>query len=241
MRLSDRLERIAAKAAEVTEGYVADVGTDHGFVPIRLMETGTVRHVVAMDVRKGPLSRAAEHVREYHMEDRIETRLSDGLQELKAGEADTVIIAGMGGELEISILEAGKQLWSSIRHWIFSPQSDLEKFRRYLKENGFFIENEAMILDEGKFYTVIKAGFGTNEKDACVCETVPEYRFGALLIKRRDAVLKQYLLKEEKRVEGILKGFAGKSEEELTAGQAAACKALKEELSCIREAQDEMQ
>ena len=105
MRLSDRLERIAAKAAEVTEGYVADVGTDHGFVPIRLMETGTVRHVVAMDVRKGPLSRAAEHVREYHMEDRIETRLSDGLQELKAGEADTVIIAGMGGELEISILE----------------------------------------------------------------------------------------------------------------------------------------
>ena len=56
MRLSDRLERIAAKAAEVTEGYVADVGTDHGFVPIRLMETGTVRHVVAMDVRKGPLS-----------------------------------------------------------------------------------------------------------------------------------------------------------------------------------------
>ena len=107
----------------------------------------------------------------------------------------------------------------------------MEKFRRYLKENGFFIENEAMILDEGKFYTVIKAGFGTNEKDACVCKTLPEYRFGAVLIKRRDAVLKQYLLK----------GFAGKSEEELTAGQAAACKALKEELSCIREAQDEMQ
>ena len=96
------------------------------------------------------------------------------------------------------------------------------------------IENEAMILDEGKFYTVIKAGFGTNEKDACVCKTLPEYRFGAVLIKRRDAVLKQYLLKEEKRVEGILKGFAGKSEEELTAGQAAACKALKEELSCIK-------
>ncbi|MFR5732117.1 MAG: tRNA (adenine(22)-N(1))-methyltransferase TrmK [Clostridium sp.] len=55
MRLSDRLERIAAKAAEVTEGYVADVGTDHGFVPIRLMETGTVRHVVAMDVRRIPV------------------------------------------------------------------------------------------------------------------------------------------------------------------------------------------
>ena len=67
MKLSDRLEQIAAKAAEVTEGYVADVGTDHGFVPIRLMESGRVKHVVAMDVRKGPLERAREHVREYHL------------------------------------------------------------------------------------------------------------------------------------------------------------------------------
>ena len=216
LRLSERLKLVASFVPEGSR--IADIGTDHGYVPIYLAEIGKIKSALAMDVRKGPLARADEHK-----------------------EADTVIIAGMGGELEISILEAGKQLWSSIRHWIFSPQSDLEKFRRYLKENGFFIENEAMILDEGKFYTVIKAGFGTNEKDACVCKTLPEYRFGAVLIKRRDAVLKQYLLKEEKRVEGILKGFAGKSEEELTAGQAAACKALKEELSCIREAQDEMQ
>ena len=98
-----------------------------------------------------------------------------------------------------------------------------------------------MILDEGKFYTVLKAGVGTEGKDTVSCETVPEYRFGAVLIRRRDAVLKQYLLKEEKRVEGILKGFAGKKEEELTAGQTAACRTLKEELLCIREAQDEMQ
>ena len=233
LRLSERLKLVASFVPEGSR--IADIGTDHGYVPIYLAEIGKIKSALAMDVRKGPLARADDAAIS------IETRLSNGLEKLQAKEADTVIIAGMGGELEISILEAGKQLWSSIRHWIFSPQSDLEKFRRYLKENGFFIENEAMILDEGKFYTVIKAGFGTNEKDACVCETVPEYRFGALLIKRRDAVLKQYLLKEEKRVEGILKGFAGKSEEELTAGQAAACKALKEELSCIREAQDEMQ
>ena len=244
LRLSERLKLVASFVPEGSR--IADIGTDHGYVPIYLAEIGKIKSALAMDVRKGPLARADEHIEEYRHDVgdaaiSIETRLSNGLEKLQAKEADTVIITGMGRELEISILEAGKQLWSSIRHWIFSPQSDLEKFRRYLKENGFFIENEAMILDEGKFYTVIKAGFGTNEKDACVCETVPEYRFGALLIKRRDAVLKQYLLKEEKRVEGILKGFAGKSEEELTAGQAAACKALKEELSCIREAQDEMQ
>ena len=200
LRLSERLKLVASFVPEGSR--IADIGTDHGYVPIYLAEIGKIKSALAMDVRKGPLARADEHIEEYRHDVgdaaiSIETRLSNGLEKLQAKEADTVIIAGMGGELEISILEAGKQLWSSIRHWIFSPQSDLEKFRRYLKENGFFIENEAMILDEGKFYTVIKAGFGTNEKDACVCETVPEYRFGALLIKRRDAVLKQYLLKEE--------------------------------------------
>ena len=97
MRLSDRLERIAATAAAVTEGYVADVGTDHGFVPIRLVESGNLKQVIAMDVRKGPLARASEHVQAYHMEGQIKVRLSDGLKELTPGEADTVIIAGMGG------------------------------------------------------------------------------------------------------------------------------------------------
>ena len=200
LRLSERLKLVASFVPEGSR--IADIGTDHGYVPIYLAEIGKIKSALAMDVRKGPLARADEHIEEYRHDVgdaaiSIETRLSNGLEKLQAKEADTVIIAGMGGELEISILEAGKQLWSSIRHWIFSPQSDLEKFRRYLKENGFFIENEAMILDEGKFYTVIKAGFGTNEKDACVCKTLLEYRFGAVLIKRRDAVLKQYLLKEE--------------------------------------------
>ena len=93
MRLSDRLERIAATAAAVTEGYVADVGTDHGFVPIRLVKSGNVKQVFAMDVRKGPLARASEHVQAYHMEGQIKVRLSDGLKELTPGEADTVIMS----------------------------------------------------------------------------------------------------------------------------------------------------
>lgn len=243
-RLSERLKLVASFVPEGSR--IADIGTDHGYVPIYLAETGKIKSALAMDVRKGPLERAEEHINEYRQDAAdtaipIETRLSNGLEKLQTKEADTVIIAGMGGELEISILEAGKQLWSGIPHWIFSPQSDLEKFRRYLKENGFFIEDEAMILDEGKFYTVIKAGFGQSGKDTWECKTVSEYRFGAVLLRRKDVVLKQYLLKEEKRVEGILKGFAGKKEEELTVGQAAACRTLKEELSYIREAQDEMQ
>ena len=176
LRLSERLKLVASFVPEGSR--VADIGTDHGYVPIYLAETGKIKSALAMDVRKGPLARADEHIEEYRRDAgdaaiSIETRLSNGLEKLHAGEADTVIIAGMGGELEISILENGKQLWGSIPHWIFSPQSDLEKFRRYLKKNGFFIEDEAMILDEGKFYTVLKAGVGTEGKDTVSCETVP--------------------------------------------------------------------
>ena len=207
LRLSERLKLVASFVPEGSR--IADIGTDHGYVPIYLAEIGKIKSALAMDVRKGPLARADEHIEEYRHDVgdaaiSIETRLSNGLEKLQAKEADTVIIAGMGGELEISILEAGKQLWSSIRHWIFSPQSDLEKFRRYLKENGFFIENEAMILDEGKFYTVIKGGF--DQTQGC--------RFKAVSFKRRKKSgrdLKRICRKErgraDRRTGSCLQGF----------------------------------
>ena len=188
MKLSDRLERIAAKAAGVTEGYAADVGTDHGFVPIRLIESGKVKHVVAMDVRKGPLERACEHVGEYHMEDQIETRLSDGLKELKPGEADTVIIAGMGGELMLRILRDGAHVRNSVKHYILSPQSELSVFRHGLEELGFSIVEEEMLLDEGKYYVILHVSPGTMHY-----EREYEYRYGADLIRKQDPVLKEFL------------------------------------------------
>lgn len=137
------------------------------------METGTVRHVVAMDVRKGPLSRAAEHVREYHMEDRIETRLSDGLQELKAGEADTVIIAGMGGELMLRILRDGAHMYDSVKHYVLSPQSELSAFRHGLEKLGISILEEQMLMDEGKYYVILHAAPGSMHY-----EQEYEYRYG---------------------------------------------------------------
>ena len=85
---------------------VCDVGCDHGFVSIYLVASGISPHVIAMDVRKGPLSRADEHIQAYKMENYIETRLSDGLAAYRAGEAQTLIVAGMGGPLMLRILES---------------------------------------------------------------------------------------------------------------------------------------
>ena len=137
VRLSLRLKAVADFVKPGSR--IADIGTDHGYVPIYLAQIGRAAGAIAMDVRQGPLERAKEHIREYegwaiqHAGNSrqqapcaIEARLSDGLKELRPGEADTVIMAGMGGELEIRILEQGRHMWDSVSHWILSPQSDIQ-------------------------------------------------------------------------------------------------------------------
>lgn len=153
MKLSPRL--LAVTSFVKKGSRVADIGTDHGYVPIWLIEEGIADSALAMDVRKGPLERAESHIRLYGLEDRIQTRLSDGLKELRAGEADTVVIAGMGGELVIHILEEGRHVRDTVKHWILSPQSEPDKVRRYLEKNGFVTEDEVMLIDEEKYYTVL--------------------------------------------------------------------------------------
>ena len=121
MKLSNRLEMVVSMVA--SSRAAADIGTDHGHVPIELVRRGIVDRAYAMDVRKGPLSKAQENVAAAGLKDKIETRLSDGLQKLNAGEAETVIIAGMGGELVIHILEDGRHMWDTVDQWILSPHS----------------------------------------------------------------------------------------------------------------------
>lgn len=233
--LSERLKLVASFVPQGSR--IADIGTDHGFVPIYLAKKGAIKSALAMDVRKGPLERAAAHIKEAEISDiPISTRLSDGLKELKAGEADTVVIAGMGGELEIRILREGKDLWSSIGRFILSPQSDLEKVRRFLSEQGFFIEKEAMLREEGKYYTVMSVIRGSMAYDRVI-----EYRYGKYLLDRKDPVLKEYLKKEEERVSSILASLPTEDRGVLTEGQQKARTALLEELSRIREAEYEVQ
>ena len=111
---------------------VADIGCDHGFVPIYLVKQLISPKAIAMDIGKGPLQRAAGHIQESGLEDRIETRLSNGMEQLKIGEVDTVILSGIGGPLMIQILEAGKEVVQSLKELVLSPQSEVEEVRRYL-------------------------------------------------------------------------------------------------------------
>ncbi len=228
IRLSARLDMVASFVRPGSR--VADVGCDHGYVPIALVQRGIAERALAMDVREEPLKRAAEHIRLSGFEGRIETRLSDGVTALEAGEADTVIAAGMGGSLIVHILEGGRGLWESVGHWILSPQSEPEKVRYFLQMNGFSIEREAMVEEDGKFYVAIDAARGGMEPLSAA-----QALYGPCLIRAHHPVLTEYLKREEAVLTQILSGLAGR-----TGGSAAARrKELESRLDCVRQARQD--
>lgn len=189
MQLSKRLQAVARL---VTPGSrLADVGTDHGYVPIWLFEQGQILSAIAMDLRNGPLERAREHIQMHGLDAHIETRMSDGLDKLLPGEADSIVIAGMGGMLVVKILSQGQKVLSSVKELILQPQSDLDAVREYLHRTGFVIVKEDMIFEDGKYYPMMKAVHGENTDDRKIW-----FLYGRLLLENRHPVLKSYLEKE---------------------------------------------
>ncbi|MGN0346950.1 MAG: class I SAM-dependent methyltransferase [Lachnospiraceae bacterium] len=155
MELSKRLMALVQLAG--SGNVAADVGCDHGYVSIYLAQKELFSKMIAMDIRSGPLESAKRNIEIYQVSHRVETRLSDGAQALSENEADTLICAGMGGELVIHILE---QDWKKIRQMkklILQPQSEIHKVRRYLRENGFRIQDEDMVFEDGKYYPMMRA------------------------------------------------------------------------------------
>ena len=151
-------ERLLMSAKMVTKGSrVADVGCDHAHTGIWLIKNDIASKVIAMDVRKGPLEKARENIKLYGLDGIIETRLSDGLEKLSVGEADSIVIAGMGGTLTVEILKNGIEKAAAARELILQPQSDIGMVRRFLRENGFVITQEKMCKEDGKFYNSIRA------------------------------------------------------------------------------------
>ena len=193
-------KRLLAVASAVTPGNrVADIGTDHGYVPIYLVENGRIPSAIAMDVNRGPLERAVRHIREQGLESRISTRLSDGMTELKSHEADTVILAGMGGDLICRILWKRKDLLDEHPELVLQPQSEWFKVRHALHDLGYRIKQEWFLRDEGKYYVIMKAIPGQEKYDR-----EADYFYGAVLEEECLPVYKEYLLREEKKRQGIM-------------------------------------
>ena len=151
--LSDRL--LACCAFVHPGDRVADVGCDHGYLSIHLLQTGVASHVYASDVRQGPLSSAKRNAASYGVTQNIDFFLADGVQDLPR-DFDTLVCAGMGGDTMISILSAAPWLKSDRYRLILQCQSKTPLLRRYLSENGWEIKQETVLRDGRFLYTVME-------------------------------------------------------------------------------------
>ena len=194
INLSDRLFRVAGF---VEHGAVpADVGTDHAYVPIYLLQNGVSPRAYATDNRPGPLKNAGIDAKKYGVEERLVLYLCDGLALCDPECLDTVIIAGMGGETMIHILE--QTPWALEKRLILQPQTKLGELRRYLASKNLSILDAVLAADAGKFYEIWLAVEGAMDADALI---------EPCLIEKRDPLLKPYLAEQIRRKKKQIHGL----------------------------------
>lgn len=209
MKAVELSARMQALADMVSKGsVVCDVGCDHGWVSIYLIQQGIASKVFAMDVGTGPLERAKEHVQSYNLESYIETRLSDGLAALQVGEANCMICAGMGGPLMMRILTRGREKAYAMKELILQPQSEIAQFRAFLRQEGYKVVGEDMVYEDGKYYPMMKVVPGVVLPREEMAEQRIFEAFGEMLLKDKHPVLQAYIEHSIKQARELLQHLA---------------------------------
>lgn len=183
---------------------VFDVGTDHGYVPISLINEKKAKKVIAADINEGPLKNAEKNIRFAGLSNKIELRLGSGMVPLEDGEADTVIIAGMGGILIADIIKESFEKAKKVRKFILQPMYSQDFLRKYLLDNGFEITGEYLARENEKIYNIITVAFG-NEKKDYTNETFLVMGHPEKFEKNDD--FKYYIEKRKSHAENVLKNL----------------------------------
>ena len=196
--LSNRLQAIFDLVP--TSSKVCDVGTDHAYLPIALSKSQKAKAIIACDVNESPLKKAKENIEKAKAEN-IDLRLSDGLSKIKKNEADTVIIAGMGGDVICHILSSCEWIKDKNVLLLLQPMTSAELLRLFLTDNLFEIEKEIALTDASKLYSVIVARYSGAKKNhkkgyEFIGEVTPETNEGKL-----------YIEKQKRRIENHLKSI----------------------------------
>lgn len=186
MKLSKRLESIANFVAE--NSIVADIGTDHGYIPVYLIENNISKRVIGTDISSGSLNKIIELIKSEGLEDKIEARLGNGLDIIRPYEVDTLIVSGMGGILISEILEKNTKVTRSIDNYILQPMVGSTELRKYLMENNFEIIDEDLVLEDEKYYEVILARKGKQDVEKDI-----HYEISSILIEDKHPLLKSFL------------------------------------------------
>ncbi len=177
----------------------ADIGSDHGYLPVYLMKNGRVKSAIAADIGEGPLSYARKNAAKYNAD--IECILSDGFKNIDPNSFDDAVIAGMGGELISTIISNAEFLKNTNYRLILQPMTAEPELRIWLSENGFVIEEEKACTDSGKLYTVMCVSFADKEKSKI---TEEEIYVGKL--NPNDELSREYAKKVVKRLNNRIFG-----------------------------------
>jgi len=198
IKLSPRLQCIADYVTR--EARVVDVGTDHGYIPIWLLQNGICSDVIATDIHQGPLNNAARDASISGVDSHLTFLLCDGLTLCDEEAVDTVIIAGMGGLTIMGILQAAP--WAMDKHLIIQPQTKYFELRAFLNERGFCVRDASLVYDTGRIYRVWVIGSGSNTNGW----------IEKPLLDKKDPLLKPYLEDLIKRLRKQIQGLERASE-----------------------------
>lgn len=181
---------------------VADIGSDHGITAIKIFEEKNPREVIATDISENSLEKLREKLRN-NPDLKIKTRVTDGIRDLEDLGLENIVISGMGGYLIGEILEEGKKVGQACEKLILQANNSLAHLRKYLLANNYRIEDEVMVLEEGKYYTIIVSRPGKNQE----AYDDLAYRYGKILIEKKDPVFKSYLDFRLDELEAIYKNI----------------------------------
>ena len=205
MKLTDRLLKIASL---VDNGKrIADIGTDHGYIPVYLLNQNKIQYAILGDVNKGPLENARKEVTRNKLQDKVDLRLGSGIEVLKENEVDEIIIAGMGGMLINNLLKANEKVAHTTEKLILQPMQAPEELRMFLYQNGYKILDEHLVREEHRLYEIIVCkyeGLEPQEIDPIY------YEIGLKLIQNNDPLLNYFIENKIRINQNVLKKLEGK-------------------------------
>lgn len=199
MHFGPRLEAVAALVPPCRT--LADIGTDHAYLPVLLLQEGKINRAIAGDVVPGPCEAARHTVRQFHLENRITVRQGSGLTVLAPGEAETAVMAGMGADTMLQILAEAPEVWQhpGFRHLVLQPMSDSARLRRWGQEHGWAVTREELVREGKRLYELL------------LLEPCPGWQYpgccwevGDDLLRRHHPLLPDFLAEKKKKIRMLL-------------------------------------
>ncbi len=190
MNIGNRLETIGSLVLQ--DCILADIGTDHAYLPVFLLLENKIKAAIAGDIVEGPCRAATNTVSLYNLKDKIQVRLGSGLSVLKVGEAECISIAGMGGATIVDILAAGLKIAKSAKRLVLQPQTGAKGLRKWLLDNGWDIVDEELVWENKRLYEIVVAEPSSKMK---TLYSEIELEIGPVLLEKKHPLLEDQFVK----------------------------------------------